>query len=133
MVLFFVQYGFAQVDSAGLKTAMYKLDKALIGKEPAVLNTILHPELSYGHSNGWIQDKRAVIDDCKSGKLVYSKIGNENITINSISKERANVSMKTDAEGMANGNPFNLTLHVMQVWIRTENGWQLLARQSAKQ
>ena len=97
------------------------------------VNTILHPELSYGHSNGWIQDKRAVIDDCKSGKLVYSKIGNENITINSISKERANVSMKTDAEGMANGNPFKLTLHVMQVWIRTENGWQLLARQSAKQ
>lgn len=124
---------YAQVDSVGLKDAMQKLDKALLGKDNATLELVLHKDLSYGHSNGWVQSKVDVINDFKSGKLRYNKIENNSLSILNINKKWATVRTNTNAEGVVNNNAFKLTLHVMQVWIKTKKGWQLLARQSAKQ
>ena len=123
----------AQIDSAGLKTTMQQLDKALLGKEEAVLKQVLHKSLSFGHSNGWIQRKEDVLNDFRSGKLTYNKIENSSVVIIDISKKWATVKTSTNAEGVVNGNAFKLTLHIMQVWMNTKKGWQLYARQSAKQ
>jgi len=124
---------FAQVDSVGLKDAMQKLDKALIEKDNATLEVVLYKDLSYGHSNGWVQSKADVMNDFKSGKLAYNKIENNSSAIVNINKKWATVKMNTNAEGAVNGTSFKMTLHVMQVWIKTKKGWQLMARQSAKQ
>ena len=133
IALFFIGLvAFTQVDSLGLKEMMQKLDKALLEKDEAILQTVLHKEASYGHSNGWIQRKGDVLNDFKSGKLIYSKIENISAYIVAINKKWATVRSNTNAEGIVNGNAFKLTLHVMQVWIKTKKGWQLLARQSAK-
>ena len=123
----------AQVDSVTLKEAMKNLDMALLTKDEAILNTILHKDLSFGHSNGWIQSKSDVLNDFKSGKLVYSKFENNSSAIVSIGKKYGTVKTNTNAEGAVNGTAFKLTLHVMQFWIKTKKGWQLIARQSAKQ
>ena len=123
---------FAQGDSVGLKEVMRQLDQALLQKDEAVLSSALHKEVSYGHSNGWIQSKRDILDDFKSGKLVYNKIENNSSAIVNISKRYATVKTNTNAEGAVNGTVFKLTLHVMQFWIKTKKGWQLIARQSAK-
>ena len=132
--LFFITLvAIAQVDSAGLKTAMQQLDKALLDKNAIVLKQVLHENLSYGHSNGWIQSKDDVLNDFKSGKLVYNKIENNSSAIVNISKKYATAKTNTNAEGTVNGTAFKLTLHVMQFWIKTKKGWQLIARQSAKQ
>ena len=132
-LLCFVTTGFAQIDSIGLKNTMQKLDQALLNKDESTLQSVLHKELSFGHSNGWIQSKIDVLNDCKSGKLVYNKIENNNSAIVSVSKKYATVKTNTNAEGVVNGTAFKLTLHIMQFWIKTKKGWQLLARQSAKQ
>lgn len=132
--LFFISLvGAAQVDSNTLKDAMKTLDRALLERDEVMLTTVLHKEVSFGHSNGWIQSKSDILNDFKSGKLVYNKIGNNSLAIVSISKKYATAKTNTNAEGIVNGTAFNLTLHVMQFWIRTKKGWQLLARQSAKQ
>ena len=132
LILFVVNSSFAQVDSVGLKNAMLKLDKALLGKDEVVLRSVLHEEVSYGHSNGWIQSKNDIINDFKTGKLVYNKIENNSSAIVNISKNYATVKTNTNAEGSVNGTAFKLTLHVMQFWIKTKKGWQLIARQSSK-
>jgi Domain of unknown function (DUF4440) len=132
-VLFLVNSSFAQVDSIGLKNAMQQLDKALLQKDETVLKSVLHKDLSYGHSNGWIQSKSDILNDFKSGKLTYNKIENNSLTIIVITKEYATVKTNTNAEGVVNGTAFNLKLHIMQFWIKTKKGWQLIARQSAKQ
>ena len=106
---------------------------ALLQKDQAVLRSMLHKEVSYGHSNGWIQSKSDILNDFKSGKLVYDKIENNSSAIVNISKKYATVKANTNAEGAVNGTVFKLTLHVMQFWIKTKKGWQLIARQSAKQ
>jgi len=124
---------FAQIDSVGLKETMQKLDKALLQKDESVLKTVLHKDLSYGHSNGWIQSKNDVLNDFKSGKLVYNKIENSSSAIVNINKKWATVKTNTNAEGAVNGTAFKLTLHVMLFWMKTKKGWQLITRQSAKQ
>ena len=124
---------FAQVDSVGLKSAMQQLDKALLQKDEAVLRSVLHKDVSYGHSNGWIQNRSDILNDFNSGKLTYNKIENNSSAIVTISKKYATVKTNTNAEGVVNGTAFNLKLHIMQFWIKTKKGWQLIARQSAKQ
>ena len=132
LVLFLFNSSFAQIDSVGLKYAMQQLDKALLEKDEVVLKSILHKEVSYGHSNGWIQSKDDIINDFKSGKLTYNSIENNSSAIVKISEKYATVKTHTNAEGVVNGTAFKLTLHIMQFWIKTKKGWQLIARQSAK-
>ena len=133
LVLFLFNSSFAQIDSVGLKNAMQQLDKALLQKDETVLKSVLHKDLSYGHSNGWIQSKSDILNDFTSGKLTYSKIENNSSAIIIITKEYATVKTNTNAEGVVNGTAFNLKLHIMQFWVKTKRGWQLIARQSAKQ
>ena len=135
LVLFalcFVSSAFAQVDSVGLKEVMQQLDKALLQKDETVLRSVLHKDVGFGHSNGWIQTKSDILNDFLSGKLTYNKFENNSSAIVSISKKYATVKTNTNAEGVVNGTAFKLTLHIMQFWIKTKNGWQLIARQSAK-
>src|SRR6186997_2579404 len=132
LFLLIAKSSFAQIDSVGLKNAMQQLDKALLQKDETVLNSVLHKDLSYGHSNGWIQSKSDILNDFTSGKLTYSKIENNSSAIIIINKKYATVKTNTNAEGTVNGTAFKLTLHIMQFWIKTKNGWQLIARQSAK-
>ena len=120
LFLFAVQNSFAQVDSVGLKEVMEQLDKALLQKDENVLQTVLHKEASYGHSNGWIQSKSDILNDFKSGKLTYNKIENNSSAIVTISKKYATVKTNTNAEGVVNGTAFKLTLHIMQFWVKTK-------------
>ena len=131
--LFFTSaIAFAQVDSVSLKEAMSNLDKALMNKDQKALVQLLHQDVSYGHSNGWVQNKTDIINDLKSGKLIYDKIENNSVTIAAINNKWATVRINTNAEGKVNGNSFQFKLHVLQVWLKAKSGWQLLARQSTK-
>jgi len=132
LVLFLINSSYAQIDSVGLKNAMQLLDKALLQKDETVLITVLHKDVSYGHSNGWIQSRSDILNDFASGKLTYNKIENNSSAIITISKKYATVKTNTNAEGVVNGTAFKLTLHIMQFWVKTKKGWQLIARQSAK-
>jgi hypothetical protein len=133
LVLFLFNSSFAQIDSIGLKNAMQELDRALLQKDETVLKSILHKDLGFGHSNGWIQTKTDILNDFTNGKLTYNKFENNSSAIVTISKKYATVKTNTNAEGVVNGTAFKLTLHIMQFWIKTKKGWQLIARQSAKQ
>ena len=131
-LFFTTAIAFAQVDSVSLKEAMSNLDKALMNKDEKALVRLLHQDVSYGHSNGWVQNKTDIINDLKSGKLIYDKIENNSVTIAAINNKWATVRINTNAEGKVNGNSFQFKLHVLQVWLKAKSGWQLLARQSTK-
>jgi hypothetical protein len=132
-LLFVTAICFAQVDSVSLKQAMSELDRALVTKDEKALVQLLHPEVSYGHSNGWVQNKTDIINDLKSGKLIYDKIENTSVNIVAINNNWATVRTSTNATGRSTTVPtFELKLHVLQIWLNTKSGWQLLARQSTK-
>ena len=101
-------------------------------KDSLALPEVLHNDISFGHSNGWVQTKKDIWDDFVRGKLIYKKIENNSAAIAAINKKWATVRTNTAVEGTVNDRSFNMSLHVLQVWIKTKKGWQLLAGQSAK-
>lgn len=131
-LLFTTVIAFAQVDSISLKEAISSFDKALVNRDEKTLTKLLNEDVTYGHSNGWIQNKADIINDFKSGKLVYDKLENTNMMIAAIKSNWATVRITTNAEGKLNGNAFQLKLHILEVWLKTDQGWQLIARQSTK-
>lgn len=133
ILLFFVYSEcFAQRDAENVKFASEAFNKALIAKDSNTLKKILHPQLSYGHSNAWIETKQELIDDLFNGTITYNKVTTEKIEVMMITKKlatvRADVMIDADFESYK-GLVFHL--HVLQTW-KWQNmmGWQLVNRQS---
>lgn len=121
----------ASAQSRGLLPAVAALEQALVAKDTAALSRLLHPALSYGHSNGWVQTRAEVKADLLSGKLQYDTIRSGGTKWWS-DGALATVQSQAHIAYRLNGSPGKLELHVLQVWRRTKDGWQLLARQSTK-
>lgn len=129
LLLFLISsFTFAQ---SSLKDAVSKLNAALIAKDTIVLKELLHDDLSYGHSNAWIETKNDLLKHLYNGKLSYSKVETKETNIAETSNH-ANVRSTTEIEYVLDGKEGKLKLHVLQVWVKTNKGWQLLARQSVK-
>lgn len=118
-------------DAATLKKAVAAFDKALTGKDSAVLKTLLSEKVTYGHSNGWVQSKRQVIEDLYNGKLTYTAISSaEEMVI--LEGTTASVRNVSDIEVVLDGKTIRLKLKVLQVWVWKNRRWELFARQSTK-
>lgn len=128
LLLFVFQLAFAQY---GVQENARFLDQALVQKDTAMLNVLLHDQLSYGHSNGWVESKKEVVQHLLNGKLSYHKIETKEISREqtgdlTIVRAESQISFKLDGKEGA------LKLHVLQVWTRVGNRWLLIARQSTK-
>ena len=129
VLLLISSFTFAQ--TSFLKEAVAKLDKALITKDTIVLKQLLHKDLTYGHSNGWVETKADVVKDLISGKLAYDKIESKEAKW-TVTNDIATVRTITEIDFRLDDKPGGLKLHVLQVWLKTNKGWQLLSRQGAK-
>ncbi|MCD6062608.1 MAG: hypothetical protein K0R82_519 [Flavipsychrobacter sp.] len=49
---------FAQSDTVVLKNTMIAMDQAMLRGDSVLLKVVLHEDLKYGHSNGWIETNR---------------------------------------------------------------------------
>jgi hypothetical protein len=121
----------AKPDTLHLHQAIIELNKALLSKDTTKLKQLLHNKLSYGHSNGWIQNKQDMVADFASGKIHYKKIIATPVKL-ICDKNVASVRNEADVEGTVNGTAFNMKLHVVQVWVWRKKKWYLLSRQSVK-
>ncbi|MCR6721437.1 MAG: nuclear transport factor 2 family protein [Chitinophagaceae bacterium] len=122
----------AQNDSIELRTAVMKLDQALLQKDSVALDKLLDKHLSFAHSNGWTQSKPDVLADFRSGKLHYASLETDSIQFRMLTKDLATIMLRVNASGRVGEKEFSLKLAVMQVWKKDKKGWQLFARQSAK-
>jgi hypothetical protein len=103
----------------------------LVKKDTLVLKQLLHGELTYGHSNGWVESKEEVIKDLYSGRLAYQSIESSDFQWKTGSNW-ANVRSRAKVAYTMDGKQGELNLHILQVWLKTNKGWQLVARQSTK-
>lgn len=115
-----------------LKDAVAKLDAALIKKDVATLNQLLHDDLTYGHSNGWAENKKEVVKNLVSNKLTYKSIKHKDLKW-TVSDRFVSLRSTSNIDYILDGKAGSLHLHVLQVWTRgSGNRWQLIARQSTK-
>lgn len=109
-----------------------RLAKALLERDSVALNTLLHKDLTYGHSNGWIESKQDVINDLFNGTLVYQQIIPEATPTVHIYDKTGIVRETISVTVVVAGKAMTLKLKVLQTWIKVGNEWRLLARQSVK-
>jgi hypothetical protein len=119
-------------DSATLVKSFVALHDALMKKDSTILNQVLHKRLTYGHSNGWVQNKKEVIADLFNGKLTFNKIERSNEKID-IVRETATIRFDAQIDVIHEGKPVAMKLNILQVWIwKDKEGWKLMGRQSVK-
>lgn len=111
--------------------AFQEFDQALIKKDTAKLNQLTHPQLTMGHSNGWLQDKDDLLHSVIDGYVDYTVIDQiETPTIflqtDSLMVTRRNI----DVEGIVNKYKFDVKLNVLENWVFIKNKWILISRQS---
>ncbi|MBL7717911.1 MAG: nuclear transport factor 2 family protein [Flavipsychrobacter sp.] len=135
--LLFVQTGLLakariKPDSANLKMAVIALNDAMIKKDSVLLGKVLHKKLSYGHSNGWIENRRELIANLYNGKLVYNRIETTGEKLE-IVRGTATVRNTANIDVLMDGKEMSFKLYVLQVWVwKDKEGWKLLGRQSVQ-
>lgn len=102
---------------------------AFVAADTVALGPVLADELTFGHSNGVVQDKRALLAALAGHEIVYRAIVPSALHAHVY---RATATVDGDAaitvEG--GGGARTLTLHFLEVWVRRSGRWQLAAYQS---
>jgi hypothetical protein len=99
----------------------------LIEKKYDSLLSVLDDRLMYVHSSGWVQNHDEVINDLKSGKLVYKKITVKEAGVRIYSKS-AIVNGLGTFEGATDGKDFSMDLRYTEVYIKKGTHWMLASR-----
>ncbi|AIY39385.1 hypothetical protein LT85_0225 [Collimonas arenae] len=97
----------------------------------ATLKSLVMDELSYGHSNGKVQDKTEFVDALVSGKSDFSSIALSDQSIR-IVQDTAVVRHTFVAVTNDSGKPGNVSLKILMVWKKLDGHWRLLARQAVR-
>jgi ketosteroid isomerase-like protein len=118
-------------EEKALTVAVEKLREAMVEADKKALETLLAPELSYGHSAGKMEDKAAFIESLVSGKSDFTNIDltEQTITVvgNTALVRHHLAGLMSDAGKIANVN-----LGVLLVWQKQQGQWKLIARQAFK-
>ncbi len=118
-------------DEKAVAAAVEELRKVLVDPDKPIMDRLTAEDLSYGHSDGKIQDKATFIDMLVSGKLDFVDMTLTEQTIK-ISGNTAIVRHHLLANTNDYGKPGMAKLSVLQVWQKQKKEWKLLARQAVK-
>jgi hypothetical protein len=123
---------FAQNDEASVASIVEKLRVAIVDANEAELNKLTSPKLTYGHSNGLIEDKKEFVRAIISGESNFTKIdlSEQSVSISGdVALVRHNLAGETHNKGK---EPGTTKLGVLMVFQKTKGSWLLLARQAFK-
>ena len=102
--------------------------QAVLKKDAKALEPLLHPDLLYSHSDGRTETKADILKSMPNTQSI--KFAEPNVRVYGDT-----VLVKGNAEFVNNaaaGGTTTLNLSLLQVWIKTPKGWQLVGRQSTR-
>jgi ketosteroid isomerase-like protein len=105
--------------------------QAMIKKDRAALEKVLHPDLTYGHSSGTVENKVEAIEHVMGPKTMYVAINFADTKVR-VQGKTALVTGKVELQERANGKDTTINLVVLTVWAKGPSGWQMIARQATK-
>ena len=86
--------------------------------------------LSYGHSNGWIENRNEFYNNL-GGKITYHSIKEDSVRI-SVNKNVAHARFVADLDVSMDGKRYMFHLRVLEVWVKQKKNWKLFARQAIR-
>lgn len=134
--IFFVCFvlGFSQNYSKREKvllTQVLKLDSLMQNNDSKIL-TLFSDNVSFGHSNGWVQNYDDFKKDFESGKVKYQAVHQTELKEFKIKNKFANIRRIIVVKGLYKNEIFEMKLSVLEFWIRQKGIWKLWSRQSVK-
>ena len=131
-LFFFV--GFSQTYSKkekALLSQVLKLDSLMENNDSKILE-LFSDDVSFGHSNGWIQNKDDFKKDFESGKVKYQSVKQTELKEFKIKNKFANIRRIIAVKGLYKNETFEMKLSVLEFWIQQKGIWKLWSRQSVK-
>ena len=118
-------------DEAAVAQAVETLRKAIFGQEKPQLETLCAEQLSYGHSDGRVENKAQFIDGVMTRKAILKSLTLSDHTIAIVGTDA--IARHTWAsESETDGKLTSTKIGVLQVWQKQGGTWKLLARQSVR-
>lgn len=101
-----------------------------VTKDSLALEKLFAKEVAYGHSNGKMQNRKESINTACHNHATYKNINASHfdVIINNTTAITRYVLMGTEKNKA--GKVTELKLNIMQVWIKINNDWKMIARQS---
>lgn len=130
MLVFFV--GFSQTYSKKEKALLIqvsKLDSLMQNNDPKILD-LFSEDVSFGHSNGWIQNYEDFKKDFETGKVKYQSVKQSELKELKFKNKFANIRRIIAVKGLYKNEIFTMNLSVVELWIREKGIWKLWSRQS---
>ncbi|MDN4988107.1 nuclear transport factor 2 family protein [Bradyrhizobium arachidis] len=104
---------------------------AQIAADPKALSALCSEDLSYSHSNGFLEDKAAFVANATDGKTKFLSITYKDPTIKIVGPA-AIVRFHWMAEMMTDGKKLANSLHILMNWQKQSDEWKLLSRSATK-
>ncbi|HVX51973.1 MAG TPA: nuclear transport factor 2 family protein [Chitinophagaceae bacterium] len=113
-----------------LAAAIDQLCRAMVDADGNMLDALSCEELTYGHSNGHIENKDQFINAIVTRRSVFLSIKLSYPYINitgDVAVARHNLAAETN-----DGGKRNIHLHIIWVWKNEGGNWKMLARQAVR-
>jgi ketosteroid isomerase-like protein len=114
-----------------LSTVVTNFHKAMVDADQSVLEKLTATDLSFGHSNGKIEDRTAFIASLSSGHVNFSSIETTDQTIK-ITGKTAVVRNILNGKLEMDGKPIEIKVGTLMLFTKSKGAWTLLARQGYK-
>ena len=108
-----------------------KLDSLMENNDSKILE-LFSDDVSFGHSNGWLQNKDDFKKDFESGKVKYQSVKQTELKEFKFKNKFANVRRIIAVKGLYKNETFEMKLSVLEFWIKQKGIWKLWSRQSVK-
>ena len=119
-------------DISAVQKALETLRIQMLDPTDAGLKSISHPSLTYGHSNGKIENQKEFMDAFLTGASDFTSLDFSEVKIEIVGKT-AVVRHILMAESADKGKqPGKVNIKVMLVFTKDKTGWLLLGRQAVK-
>ena len=125
-------FGFSQAYSRQEKTFLSqvsKLDSLMQNNDSKILD-LFSDDVSFGHSNGWVQNKDDFKTDFESGKVKYQSVKQSELKELKFKNKFASIRRIIAVKGLYKNETFEMKLSVLEFWIQQKGIWKLWSRQS---
>jgi ketosteroid isomerase-like protein len=96
----------------------------------AKVESYIDDRLTYGHSNGWVENKKEFLSNL-GNRIVYHSITEDSINVRvngNVAHARFVAVIVVSLDGKQN----QYRLRILEVWIKNKKTWKLFARQAIR-
>ena len=116
VILFSGFIGSAQ-NEGKLESTIKGFHRALVEKNMTTINQLTDNELSYGHSNGWVETRNDLIKNLETGYMVYSSFREDSLVVK-FNGNVAHARFIADINAIRDGKEGVFHLKVLEIWIK---------------